>query len=158
MHYDDPALTQLTKDECLDLLASVSVGRIIFTRRALPAAELVNFVLDHGDIVIRMDRGDQIAVAVREAIVAFEADDLNPVGQAGWTVTVIGRSQEVTDPEDIDRFKQLCLSSWVPAGREHFFRMSPEILTGRRLHAHDHSGGLGTRDISQAISASVGRP
>jgi hypothetical protein len=137
MHSDDPALKQLTRDECLHLLASVPVGRIIFTRRALPAAELVNFVLDHGDIVVRMDLGGKIAAAVREAIVAFEADDLGPVRQAGWSVTAIGRSHEVIDPGVIDRLKQICLSSWVPAGREHFFRISPEILNGRRLHAHD---------------------
>ncbi len=157
MYPDDPALKQLTKDECLHLLASVSVGRIIFTRRALPAAELVNFVLDQGDVVIRMDRGTKIAAAIRETIVAFEADDLDPARQAGWSVTVIGRSQEVTAPAVIDRLKQLCLSSWVPAGREHFFRISPEIVNGRRLRGHGQLGGLGTRDISQDISASVGR-
>ena len=130
MYSDDPALKLLTKVECLHLLASVAVGRIIFTQRALPAAELVNFVLDHGDIVVRMDGGGKIAAAIREAIVAFEADDLDSVHQAVWTVTVIGRAQEVTDPGVIDRLKQTCLSSWVPVGREHFFRILPEIVNG----------------------------
>ncbi|MGH3404392.1 MAG: hypothetical protein ACRDRJ_18085 [Streptosporangiaceae bacterium] len=36
-------------------MASVPVGRIIFTRRALPAVELVSFALDRGEIVIRTD-------------------------------------------------------------------------------------------------------
>jgi len=35
-------------DECFTLMASVPVGRIIYTRRALPAVELVNFAFDHG--------------------------------------------------------------------------------------------------------------
>ena len=56
MYSDGAALTQLSRDECLRLMASVPVGRIIYTRRAPPAVELVNFALDHDDIVIRTDR------------------------------------------------------------------------------------------------------
>ena len=43
MHSDGSALQRLSRDECLTLMASVLVGRIIYTRRALPAVELVNF-------------------------------------------------------------------------------------------------------------------
>ena len=43
MYSDGPALKQLSRDECLRLMASVPVGRIIYTRQALPAVELVNF-------------------------------------------------------------------------------------------------------------------
>ena len=46
------------------LMASVPVGRIIYTRRALPAVEVVNFALDHGDIVIRTDPSGKLAAAV----------------------------------------------------------------------------------------------
>ena len=49
MYSDGSALTQLPRDECLKLMASVPVGRVIYTRRALPAVELVNFVLDVRD-------------------------------------------------------------------------------------------------------------
>ena len=34
----------------------VPLGRIVYTRQALPAVELVNFALDDGDIIIRTDR------------------------------------------------------------------------------------------------------
>ena len=59
------------------LMASVPVGRIIYTRRALPAVELVNFALDRGEIVIRTDSSGKLAAATRGAIVAFEADSLD---------------------------------------------------------------------------------
>jgi hypothetical protein len=87
MYSDGLALTQLSRDECLALMASVPVGRIIYTRRALPAVELVNFTLDHGDIVIRTDRSGKLAAAARGAVVAFEADQLDLAGQTGWSVT-----------------------------------------------------------------------
>ena len=58
-------------------MASVPVGRVIYTRRALPAVELVNFAFDAGDIVLRTDPGGKLAVAARGAVVAFEADWLD---------------------------------------------------------------------------------
>jgi hypothetical protein len=133
MYSDGSALEQLSRDECLRLMASVSVGRIVYTRRALPAVELVNFALDRGDIIIRTDSDGKLAVATQHSVVAFEADRLDPDQQAGWSVTAIGRSGEVTDPAEIGQLQKMGLSSWVPGAREHFIRISPEILNGRRL-------------------------
>jgi len=135
MYSNGSGLQQLSKDECLQLMASVPIGRIIFTRQALPAVELVNFALFDGDIVIRTDRGGKLAAATREAVVAFETDCVDPASQSGWSVTVIGQSREVTDLEEIDRLKQIGLSPWAPGEREHFIRISPAILNGRRLSA-----------------------
>ena len=135
MYSDGSALEQLPRDECLRLMASVTVGRIIYTRRALPAVELVNFALDHGDIIIRTDSDGKLAVATQHSVVAFEADRLDPDQQAGWSVTAIGQSQEVTDPAEIGQLQKIGLTSWTLGVREHFIRISPEILNGRRLRA-----------------------
>jgi hypothetical protein len=116
-------------------MASVPVGRIIYTQQAMPAVELVNFALDHGDIVIRTDHGGKLAAATHGAVVAFEADSLDPSGQAGWSVTVIGHSHEVTDAEEISRLEQIGISSWAPGEHERFIRISPGILSGRQLCA-----------------------
>ena len=140
MYSDGLTLKQLTRDECLQLMASVPVGRIIYTRQALPAVELVNFVLDSGDIIIRTDYGGKLAAATRGAVVAFEADSVDTDRHVGWSVTVVGQSQEVTDPDEIDRLKQTCLNPWAPGGREHFIRIRPGILNGRQLS--------GTRQVS----------
>jgi uncharacterized protein len=118
------------------------MGRIIYTRQALPAVELVNFALDHGDIVIKTDGAGKLAAATRHTVVAFEADCLD-AEQAGWSVTAIGPSREVTDPEDIGRLKKIALSSWTHGMRELFIRVSPEMLNGRRLRAHGQEDGHG---------------
>src|SRR5208282_3616504 len=136
MYSDGSALTQLARDECLMLMASVPVGRVIYTRRALPAVELVNFALDSGDIVLRTDRSGKLAAAVRGTVVAFEADCLDLEYRAGWSVTAIGPSREVTEPEEIARLQVIGLTSWAPGARDYFIRISPEILTGRYLRAH----------------------
>jgi uncharacterized protein len=133
MYSSGSALRKMSREECLQLLASVPVGRIIYTRQALPAVELVNFAVDDGDIIIRTDHSGKLAAATREAVVAFEADSLETDRHVGWSVTVVGQSQEVTDPDEIGRLEQLGLRSWAPGGREHFIRIRPGILNGRRL-------------------------
>jgi len=136
MYSDGLTLKQLTRDECLRLMASVSVGRIIYTRQALPAVELVNFAVDNGDIIIRTDHSGKLAAAIREAVVAFEADSLDTDRHVGWSVTAIGQSQEVTDPDETDWLDQIGLRSWAPGDRHHFIRIRPGILNGRRLAAY----------------------
>ncbi len=137
MYTDDvPALERLTRYESLRFLATVPIGRIIFTRRALPAVELIHFALDNGDIVIRATPGDALAADIRDAVVAFEADSLDVAHQAGWSVAIIGRSRVVTDPGDIDRLRTIGLRSWGAGEAAQFIRISPELLNGRRLRAH----------------------
>jgi hypothetical protein len=123
----------LTTGECLRLLASVRVGRIVYTRQALPAVELVNFTLDDGDIVIRTGEGCELTAAALGTVVAFEVDDVDTARQRAWTVTAVGYSLEVTDPDDIERLRRTGPRLWGPGGRDHFIRITPGILTGRRL-------------------------
>jgi hypothetical protein len=151
MYSDGPALKQLTSDECFRLMALAPVGRIIYTRQALPAVELVNFALDNGDIVIRTDHSGKLAAATRGSVVAFEADSVDPARQVGWSVTAIGQAQEVTDPDEVARLEQLDLSSWAPGQRAHFIRITPGILNGRGLTAHGSASaanGPGVGDLA----------
>jgi uncharacterized protein len=133
MQPDGPVLEELSRAECLGLLAIVPIGRLAYTRRALPAVDPVNFALDDGAIVIRADAGGKLAMASRGAVVAFQADDLDLAGRSGWSVTVVGRCEEVTDAVDIARLDGLGLQSWAPGAKNHFLRIVPVIVTGRKL-------------------------
>jgi nitroimidazol reductase NimA-like FMN-containing flavoprotein (pyridoxamine 5'-phosphate oxidase superfamily) len=135
METDRSGLERLPAGECLRLMASVPVGRIIYTRHALPAAEPVNFAVDRGDIVIRTGHSGKLAAAIVNAVVAFEADDLDFASRIGWSVTVVGRSEEVTDGGEIARLREIGIESWAPGERDHFIRIVPGIVTGRRLWA-----------------------
>jgi len=150
MYSDGSALQQLSRDECLMLMASVPVGRIIYTRRALPAVEVVNFALDRGDIVIRTDPSGKLAAAARGAVVAFEADQLDLAARFGWSVTAIGPSEEVTEPGEIARLRGIGLGSWAPGAREHFIRISPRLMNGRYLHTADWRPPVGLEACSPA--------
>ena len=147
MDHNGSVLEHLSRDECMRLLGSVPVGRIVFTRQALPAVELVNFALDDGDIVIRKDAGGKLAAATRGAVVAFEADSVDVAGHAGWSVTVVGHARAVTDGEDVRRLEQVPLTPWAPGKRDHFIRISPAIVNGRWLGTRRLAGGSDPRGI-----------
>jgi uncharacterized protein len=147
MESDDLALEQLSRGECMRLIGSVPVGRIVYTRQALPAVELVNFELDHGDIVIRTDAGGKLAAATRGAVVAFEADSVDVDGHAGWSVTIVGQSRAVTDAAEIRLLEQTALEPWAPGKHDHFIRISPSIVNGRRIRARYVTGDGDARHI-----------
>jgi nitroimidazol reductase NimA-like FMN-containing flavoprotein (pyridoxamine 5'-phosphate oxidase superfamily) len=133
MDFNGTTLEHLSRDDCLRLVRQVSLGRIVYTRQALPAVELVNFTLADGDIVIRTDSGGKLAAATHGAVVAFEADSVDAGAHTGWSVTIVGYSRAVTDSEEIRRLEQTGLDPWAPGKRDHFIRISPSIVNGRRI-------------------------
>lgn len=148
MEINGTTLEQLPRDECLRLMGQVPVGRVVYTRQALPAVELVNFAIDDGDILIRTDSGGKLAAAARGAVVAFETDSVDEATHSGWSVTIVGLSEAVTDSEAIRLLEQAGPDPWAPGNRTHFIRISPTIVTGRRLGAHRLTAG-GDGDASE---------
>jgi nitroimidazol reductase NimA-like FMN-containing flavoprotein (pyridoxamine 5'-phosphate oxidase superfamily) len=140
MDFTGTTLEQLSREECLRLMGQVPVGRIVYTRQALPAVELVNFAMDDGDIVIRTDASGKLAAATRGVVVAFEADSVDIASHEGWSVTVVGYSRAVTDGQETRRLEQGGLDPWAPGKRDHFIRISPQIVNGRRVAARQLAG------------------
>ncbi len=131
--FSTSSLGVLSRDECLRLLATAPIGRIVFTERALPAVRLVNFILRGDEIVIRTGEGCKLLSAVRHAVVAFEADEVDYRTRTGWSVTVIGHAREVTDAAELATLRGLLLTSWAPGPREHLICVKVELVSGRRL-------------------------
>ncbi|MFF7236689.1 pyridoxamine 5'-phosphate oxidase family protein [Streptomyces collinus] len=126
--------------EALRLLGSVSLGRIVFTRRALPTVRPVNHVLDNGDIVIRTHEGAALTSHAQPAdstgvVVAYEADAIDPDTHLGWSVVVTGYAQLVTDPVELERIRGL-MQPWAPMEPvDQTVRIRPELVTGLLLTA-----------------------
>ncbi|MFJ9898338.1 pyridoxamine 5'-phosphate oxidase family protein [Streptomyces sp. NPDC091280] len=125
---------ELDRQECVRLLTTVPVGRIVYTRRALPAVLPVNFGLDvDGAVLLRTSAFSDLANAVDGAVVAFEADEVNAAAHSGWSVVVTGAAGLVADPAEHARLLRTGPPSWVPAPHEVFVRIEPELVTGRGL-------------------------
>ncbi|MEU9190206.1 pyridoxamine 5'-phosphate oxidase family protein [Streptomyces sp. NPDC048484] len=134
--YLNDGFRELDRQECEDLLAKVPVGRIVYTRQALPAVLPVNFRLDPGGaVLLRTSAASELAHAIDGAIVAFEVDEVDGATHSGWSVVVTGRATVVTDPDEHARLRRVGPRSWVPSPKEVFVRIEPELVTGRQLVA-----------------------
>jgi hypothetical protein len=124
---------ELGRDEALRLLGSVSFGRVVFTMRALPAVRPVNHLLEAGAVVIRTHHGAALAPSAGEAaVVAYEADDIDPVQHVGWSVIIVGRTELVTDEAAVARYRER-LRPWVAGSMDVVVRIRCEIVTGFAL-------------------------
>jgi nitroimidazol reductase NimA-like FMN-containing flavoprotein (pyridoxamine 5'-phosphate oxidase superfamily) len=126
-------LDVLNRRQCLDLLEGVRVGRLVFTEDALPAVQPVNCRLWRDDVVIRVAGGAKLAAATNNLVVAFEADELEPDLRTGWSVTVVGHAQTITDVDELVELAGTFLQPWVDGRRDHFVRIRTERITGRRF-------------------------
>ena len=137
-------LDVLNRRQCLDLLQGVRVGRLVFTENGLPEVQPVNFRLWRDDVVIRVAGGAKLAAATDKQVVAFEADELDPDLRTGWSVTIVGRAQELTEVDELVEVAGTFVEPWAEGRRDHFVRIRSEKITGRQFRDRRHPHYVGT--------------
>jgi hypothetical protein len=129
----DEGLVVLERVECLELLGRSSIGRVAVSVGAVPAVFPVNFALLDRAIVFWTSTGTKLDAAMRNAVVAFEVDEVDAVYHEGWSVLVVGIADELRDPALLQRVGQLPLDSWAEGPLEHVVAIQPEFISGRRI-------------------------
>jgi nitroimidazol reductase NimA-like FMN-containing flavoprotein (pyridoxamine 5'-phosphate oxidase superfamily) len=124
-------MVELTRAESLRLLGNVPFGRIVFTRQAMPAIRPVNHIVDDDAIILRTHLGAALLTNVG-LVVAYEADDIDPVEQVGWSVIVTGLAVLVRNADETARYERM-LRPWVNGEKNQIVRIQPEFVTGYRL-------------------------
>lgn len=128
---------ELDRQECLRLLVKVPVGRVVYTRQALPAVLPVNFCLDTDDsVVLRTSSDSELVRAIDGVVVAFEADEFDAETRSGWSVVVTGRAAVVADPGEHERLSEVGPTSWMPLTSAVFVRIESEMVNGRGIRGH----------------------
>ncbi|MEO7556873.1 MAG: pyridoxamine 5'-phosphate oxidase family protein [Acidimicrobiales bacterium] len=124
----------LDVDECLVLLRWEPIGRLAFADSgAAPIVVPVNFVVDGDSMVFRS--GDSAKLdRLRERPASLQVDRFDLYRKVGWSVLVRGVTHEVTMDEDMSG---LDLEPWAPGRRDHWVRLVPDAITGRRLQLTD---------------------
>lgn len=128
-------LEKLPPQESMRLLGSVSLGRIVFTARALPAVRLASHLVDRDHVIVRADADAPITSKLTSeagTVVAYEADAVDPAEHLGWSVTVVGLAQQVTDPAAAAAFRR-ALSSGTDSGEDQVISIHASLVTGFRL-------------------------
>ena len=86
-------------------------------------------------------------------MVAFEADDLDRTARSGWSVTVTGTAELVTDEAELARACVEGPEPWAPGAEGRLIRIPLTMVTGRWLvprqprTERSHRTGTGVRQI-----------
>ena len=120
---------ELAYAECLDLLATDTVGRVAFTTPEGPRIVPVNYALE-GDGAGVPDHGEQRARRLRaRPPIAFEVDHLDGERRRGWSVVAHGPCARMDEPPSAQSEGE----SWAGGRRPLRLRLEWTELTGRRV-------------------------
>ena len=142
MEVDRNGLEVLPREECLQLLRKSVLGRIAVTTQALPTILPVNFRLDGDQILIRTGQGTKLDAATRNAVVAFEVDEVEASTRTGWSVVVTGVARELTHHDELVEVRGLPLDRWADGPDHRVVAISTDIVSGRRI-LPDSDGAAG---------------
>jgi nitroimidazol reductase NimA-like FMN-containing flavoprotein (pyridoxamine 5'-phosphate oxidase superfamily) len=116
----------LDTQQCLQLMAGMTVGRVVYTLDAMPAVLPVRFRIDpDGSVVVDEGSASDLVQAVDGAVIAFETGEVNGADGSGWSVTVVGRASVASAP--------VAGTAHVADADQVLIRLHPEVVTGRRL-------------------------
>ena len=126
-------LEVLTPRACRELLATGRVGRVAVVVDGHTEMFPVAYALDGDAVVFRTDTGTKLHAAVHWPSVAFETDEVDLDTGEAWSVLVVGPVAEVQDGPTMRRLRQLDLEPWTPGLGQHWLRITPTKVTGRRV-------------------------
>lgn len=125
---DRTGIEVIAGDECLRLLRGRRVGRIGIVVGGEPVILPVNYAVTGETIVFRSAPGSKLDMGPR-APACFEVDDFDESMRAGWSVLVAGRLEEI----DAGEVGDAPVTPWAPGERDHWMRLVPRRVTGRRV-------------------------
>jgi hypothetical protein len=130
-------LERLGEAECMELLASGGMGRLVFNSRYGLTALPVVYKIDGGSIVLGtwdpvFDEDLRTGIAYADYHVAVEADQIDQQAREGWIVLARGAAHHLDTEAERTPFINAGLEPWVEDVSSHFIRVSPTSIFGVR--------------------------
>lgn len=124
----------LSREDCLRLLASNNFGRLAVATD-LPVIRPVNYMFDERSqsVVFRTAAGSKFHAMLVNGNAAFEIDGIDQDSRTGWSVIIVGVTEEITNPSELRRVEHLGLETWTPGHKAHWMRIRAWTVTGRRI-------------------------
>lgn len=135
------SLGDLSRDRCLELLRSVHVGRVVYTVDALPAVTPVRFAVRGRDVLVRAGGHSRLARGAPGAVIAFQADSIDPDHGVGWSVVVTGVARQV-DPDDVADDDRAELGAWRSGPDSRYLRIVSTVVSGCAVEAISLDGSV----------------
>ncbi|CQD20111.1 pyridoxamine 5'-phosphate oxidase [Mycobacterium europaeum] len=131
MSLTDDGVSILPVNECWDLLAGVTLGRLVTSVGGQPEIFPVNYVVQRRTVLFRTAEGTKLVSTAINNKVLFEVDDHNVA--EGWSVIIKGTARSLRTDEEIEDAERAQVMPWTSSDKSHYVRIVPEIVTGRRF-------------------------
>jgi len=132
---------ELSAEDCLTLLKSRNVGRIVFVDDEGPGVVPVNYGVAGDEIVLRVEQGSSLLRLIQDPI-GFEIDQIDSQQSESWSVLVRGGGREVP-LEDVPDLLKLMHEDlprpWAEGVHNHWLAIKIVSVTGRRLSGALHA-------------------
>lgn len=125
-------ITELTTDQCWQLLRSRDLGRIAASAAGTVDIFPINYAVDSAPaIYFRTAPGTKLIELAINDRVAFEIDDHDD--EEAWSVVVKGRAERVERQSEMDAAELLGLTPWIPTLKYRWVRIRPTEVAGRKF-------------------------
>ncbi|MDX3242903.1 pyridoxamine 5'-phosphate oxidase family protein [Streptomyces sp. ME18-1-4] len=132
-------MVEVSGAEALWLLEGSSLGRLMYAQREATAIRPARHVWEYGRLVVRTP----VPAAAVPATATYHVDEIRAVPGTGWTVTLSGPAEVITDPDEAALPHcpegvagtpiQRAPTGWAHGRHDTLLRLPPKTVTGFRL-------------------------
>ncbi|MGW5063914.1 pyridoxamine 5'-phosphate oxidase family protein [Streptomyces sp. NPDC004096] len=121
-------MVEVSGAEALWLLEGSTLGRLVYPQRDLTVIRPGWHTWEYGRLVVRTPA----PAAAVPSTATYHVDELRTATGTGWTVTVAGPVDVITDPDEAAHY-QRTLAGWTHGPHNTLLRLHPKTVTGFRL-------------------------
>ncbi|MGP4050197.1 pyridoxamine 5'-phosphate oxidase family protein [Streptomyces sp. 2A115] len=121
-------MVEVSGAEALWLLEGSSLGRLVYPQRDLTVIRPGRHTWEFGRLVVRTPA----SAAAVPATATYHVDEIRAVAGTGWTVTVSGPVDVITDRDEAAHY-QRTLTGWTHGPHDTLLRLHPKTMSGFRL-------------------------
>ncbi|MFE4698707.1 pyridoxamine 5'-phosphate oxidase family protein [Streptomyces sp. NPDC056738] len=121
-------LVEVSGAEALWLLEGAALGRLIIVQRDLTIVRPARHVWEFGRLVVRAP----VQAAAGRLSATYHVDEVRAATGTGWTVTVAGPAEVITDPNEAAHYRRT-LAGWSHGPHDAVIRIHPQTVSGFRL-------------------------
>jgi transcriptional regulator with XRE-family HTH domain len=141
-----PIVEAMDPSECLAIIESGGIGRIVFSEERGPVALPVNFRIIGEHVAFLTGQTTSFVTQRGGDEVSFEVDRIDNALTEGWSVLLTGPCQVSTDPLEVDEARLRGVAPWAGGVHDALVTISPRVISGRRIRRRSGADEGDTRD------------
>lgn len=121
-------MAEVSGAEALWLLEDSSMGRLVYAQRDVTIVRPGRHAWEYGRLVVRTPA----PAAAVPMTATYHVDEIRAVAGTGWSVTVTGPVDMITDPDEAAYYRRT-LVGWSHGPHDTLLRLHPKTVSGFRL-------------------------